>query len=182
MQEYDEFFDAIGEESEEKPEFCITDDNLADWALSKIADEKAEIDRLVSGCEHKIQFFEDKIQRYKEQFQNKTGYLRGKLMEYFDSVPHKATKTQETYKLPSGTLKRKFEKQDYAHDDEVLTKWLKENMPELIVEKPMWGEVKKLLQISDGTVVVKDTGELVDGVSVETKPSEFSVVPDLGAF
>ena len=169
MREYDEFFNTIEDDETAdgcKPEFFIVDDNLADWAVVKIATEKSECYRLIKVCEYKISIFEEKIIKYREQFENKTGYLRGKLMEYFDSVPHKATKTQETYKLPSGTLKRKFEKQDYVHDDEVLTKWLKTNMPELIVEKPMWGEVKKLLHISDGTVVVKDTGELVDAIFV----------------
>ena len=179
MQNYDDFFDSMeNEEAEDKSEFVIVDDNLADWAIGKIAAEKAECYRLIKACEYKISIFEEKVVKYREQFENKTEYLRSKLMAYFDSVPHKATKTQETYKLPSGTLKRKLSKQDYVHDDEKLTKWLKENIPDLIVEKPMWGEVKKLLQISNGNVIIAETGELIEGVSVEEKPSEFSVVPD----
>jgi hypothetical protein len=143
MQDYDELFGQLTADVEEeasnacKAEFSITDDNLADWAVGKIAGEKAEFDRLVSVCEFKIQLYEEKMRKYRERFENKTSYLRHKLMEYFDKVPHKATKTQETYKLPSGTLKRKLEKQDYAHDDEKLIIWLKQNMPDLITEKPI---------------------------------------------
>ena len=180
MSEYDEIFDALedDETSGGGSEFSINDDNLADWAIGKIATEKSECDRLIRACEYKISIFEEKIIKYRKRFENKTGYLRSKLMEYFDGVPHKATKTQETYKLPSGTLKRKLSKQDYVHDDEVLTKWLKDNIPDLIVEKPMWGEVKKLLQISDGNAVIAETGELIEGVTIAEKPSEFSVVLD----
>ena len=42
-------------------------------------------------------------------------------------------------------------------------------------EKPRWGDFKKRLEIMGGSVVDKETGEIVEGVTVETKPDTFTV-------
>ena len=141
-----------------RPAWRITDDGCADWACRKIAEEK------VAAAERR--------------FQNGTRFLTGKLAEYFETVPHKTTKTKASYRLLSGTLTRKFGGTTMKQDDEKLVQFLKNSgQLEFIKteEKPRWGDFKKRLEIMGGSVVDKETGEIVEGVTVETKPDTFTV-------
>ena len=76
--------------------FIINNDNLAEWALKKISEERAEAQRYINVCDTMINEYSLKKQKATEQLNNKTGYLTAKLQEYFATVPHKASKTQET--------------------------------------------------------------------------------------
>ena len=141
-----------------RPAWRITDDGCADWACRKIAEEK------VAAAERR--------------FQNGTRFLTGKLAEYFETVPHKTAKTKASYRLLSGTLTRKFGGTTMKQDDEKLVQFLKDSgQLEFIKteEKPRWGDFKKRLEIMGGSVVDKETGEIVEGVTVETKPDTFTV-------
>ena len=156
----------------------ITDDGCADWACRKIAEEKAELDRIRELADAQIQKIEEKVAAAERRFQNGTRFLTGKLAEYFETVPHKTTKTKASYRLLSGTLTRKFGGTTMKQDDEKLVQFLKDSgQLEFIKteEKPRWGDFKKRLEIIGGSVVDKETGEIVEGVTVETKPDTFTV-------
>ena len=168
------------EETEDapRPAWRITDDGCADWACRKIAEEKAELDRIRELADAQIQKIEEKVAAAERRFQNGTRFLTGKLAEYFETVPHKTTKTKASYRLLSGTLTRKFGGTTMKQDDEKLVQFLKgSGQLEFIKteEKPRWGDFKKRLEIMGGSVVDKETGEIVEGVTVETKPDTFTV-------
>ena len=161
-----------------RPAWRITDDGCADWACRKIAEEKAELDRIRELADAQIQKIEEKVAAAERRFQNGTRFLTGKLAEYFETVPHKTTKTKASYRLLSGTLTRKFGSTTMKQDDEKLVQFLKDSgQLEFIKteEKPRWGDFKKRLEIMGGSVVDKETGEIVEGVTVETKPDTFTV-------
>ena len=161
-----------------RPAWRITDDGCADWACRKIAEEKAELDRIRELADAQIQKIEEKVAAAERRFQNGTRFLTGKLAEYFETVPHKTTKTKASYRLLSGTLTRKFGGTTMKQDDEKLVQLLKNSgQLEFIKteEKPKWGDFKKRLEIMGGSVVDKETGEIVEGVTVETKPDTFTV-------
>ena len=118
-----------------------------------------------------------KIDQYQQQIDNKTSYLKSQLQQYFETVDRKKTKTQETYKLPSGTLKKKYPSPDFIRDEEKLLKWLKDsNMTDLIKTKESadWATLKKAIQI-EGTNVVTEDGEIVDGITVQEKDPVFDI-------
>ena len=168
------------EETEDapRPAWRIADDGCADWACRKIAEEKAELDRIRELADAQIQKIEEKVAAAERRFQNGTRFLTGKLAEYFETVPHKTTKTKASYRLLSGTLTRKFGGTTMKQDDEKLVQFLKNSgQLEFIKteEKPRWGDFKKRLEIIGGSVVDKETGEIVEGVTVETKPDTFTV-------
>ncbi len=170
----------VQEETEDtpRPAWRITDDGCADWACRKIAEEKAELDRIRELADAQIQKIEEKVAAAERRFQNGTRFLTGKLAEYFETVPHKTTKTKASYRLLSGTLTRKFGGTTMKQDDEKLVQFLKNSgQLEFIKteEKPKWGDFKKRLEIMGGSVVDKETGEIVEGVTVETKPDTFTV-------
>ena len=168
------------EETEDapRPAWRITDDGCADWACRKIAEEKAELDRIRELADAQIQKIEEKVAAAERRFQNGTRFLTGKLAEYFETVPHKTTKTKASYRLLSGTLTRKFGGASMEKDDDKLVEFLKASGNLEFIkteEKPKWGEYKKRLEIMGGSVVDKETGEIVDGVKAIEKPDTFSV-------
>ena len=171
------------EEVLEQPEdaekvFYISDDYTADWALKKIAEERKEVERLKALAEQQIEEIEMKIKHLEETTERKTAFLRGCLAQYFETVPHKATKTQETYKLLSGSLVFKLPSQKMVKDDEKLLEYFKQNnMNEYIKTKetPAWAEFKKNLSIVDDKVIDTSTGEVVEVVKVEEISGSFDV-------
>jgi hypothetical protein len=157
--------------------FVIKDDKAAEWALKKIAEESAESQRMVNVCDTMINEYQFKKQKAQEELEKKTSYLREQLRLYFEKVPHVATKTQEVYKLPSGTLKMKFGGIEYKRDDDTLVKWLEDSgRNELVKVKKEadWATLKKDVS-HKGNVVITADGEIVSGVVVQEKPNTFHI-------
>ena len=161
----------------ERNEWKITDDGAAEWALEKIKEAEQERDRLIDLAELKVCEIIERERKIREQCDSETAFLRGKLAEYFATVPHKSTKTTESYKLLTGTLKIKKGGAVMKPDEERLTEYLFQHFPEYVkvVQKPAWGEYKKRLTITDAGVVDTATGEVVDCIAIEQKPDEFIV-------
>ena len=61
--------------------------------------EKAELDRIRELADAQIQKIEEKVAAAERRFQNGTRFLTGKLAEYFETVPHKTTKTKASVRL-----------------------------------------------------------------------------------
>ena len=161
----------------ESDNWKIENDVSAEWVLSKLREEKAEAQRLINVCESQILFYEAEKQKAKDGLEQKTGYLKSLLLDYFGMVPHKKTKTQESYKLPSGTLKLKYPGPKYERDDKALVKWLKDRkMTDYVEVKelPKWGELKKVTKTA-GDKVVSEDGEILDGVVAVEQAPEFAV-------
>lgn len=164
------------DEAIEQSEFKIDTDQKAEWALSKIREEQAEAQRLINVCNSQILYYQSELKKVQDKLENKTGNLKAMLFEYFQTVDRKATKTQETYSLPSGKLKLKYPKPEYKRDDGTLLKWLKErDMTDYIKvsESPKWGELKKTVQVAGDKVCVD--GEIVEGVTAVERPPVFDV-------
>ena len=156
--------------------FRVTDDRAAEWSLKKIKAEKAECDRYVKICQDGIQTYQEKIKEAQGRLDSGTGYLKGLLLEYFQTVPHKSTKTQETYALPSGKLKLKTPAPEFVRDDAKLMEWLKGrgmNDYVKVVETPQWGEFKKIINQQKDCVCFE--GEVVDGITLVERPPIFEV-------
>ena len=171
-------FDAEETESAPRPVWRITDDGCADWACQKIAEEKAELDRIKALGESQIEKIQQRLDAAQRRYENGTRFLTGKLAEYFETVPHKTTKTKHSYRLLSGTLVKKIGGSTMKQDDDALLAYLKASGNEDMIqntEKPKWGEFKKRLEIVGGQIVDKTTGELVEGVQIIEKPDTFTV-------
>lgn len=135
-------------------EFHIRDDQLADWALRKIKDSKAELERWEK-------FYSKKLDDIRRDTQRTIDFMTYHLQQYFDTQEHRVTKTGiEKYSLPSGELIRKPGGIGYKRDDAALLAWCEEHLPGAVKVKreAAWAEVKKHIQ---------NTGELPDGVTVE---------------
>lgn len=175
---YDAAIESDAAAEDDSQRFTIRDDNTAEWALRKIAAEKARIERLTAVCDYNVQFYTARAEAYKQELERRTGYLRFLLEKYFDSVEHRETKTQEAYDLPSGKLVRKHHAPAVERDDDTLADWCLANGHEAEVEyRPRvdWTALKKVFTVTDSGVYTED-GEAVPGITLTPVPDTFDVV------
>lgn len=155
-----------------REEFTVTDDAAAEWCMKKI--RKIEADRAMWKAH-----YEGQMEKVNKAADDDVAYFTAKLEEYFASVPHKATKTQESYTLPGGKLIRKKQQPKFETDDEALVPWLEENfMGQLVKVKKSadWAALKKVCSVTpDGEHVATDEGEIIPGVTVTQRPDVFKV-------
>ncbi len=176
----DDLMEKIDDASKYGATWFIENDAMADWAMEKIAERNKETDRLVCLAKAKIREMEDKIVELEVKRDRDNAYLTERLREYFDGVvDKKITATQESYKLLSGTIRRKYKSEKMVKNDDALLRYLHDSgQVEYIKteEKAVWGEFKKNLEIVDGKVVDKSSGEVVDAVTLEDIPEKFDIV------
>lgn len=164
----------------ENDKFTIDNDVKATWALKVIKQEQEDTERFIRTVDKQIEELNIKKEELKADLDRRTGYLKGLLHQYFETVPHKETKTQQTYKLLDGQLvyKKPSVKIAKPEDDAALIAYLEQNQPEMVetIKKPAWGEFKKNLTLTeDGDVVDMATGEKLDFVKTEETEGSFDV-------
>ena len=162
--------DLMDEEPSES--FTITDDSMAEWAMQKIAEARADT---AKWTEH----FAAQLDRIRKDNEQTEAFFSAALARFFESVPHRKSATQEKYVLPGGELLRKKQQPEYIRDDSVLVPFLLENgMSDFVKNKPSadWAAIKKTCTImEDGTVVDKESGLVLEGVTAEARPDKFEV-------
>ncbi len=161
--------------------FKITNDKTADWAVTQIHEAEDERDRLIRLAQDQIDDLTFKIQEISEKCNNDTAYLKSCLIEYFQTIKPKETKTQKTYKLISGTLVFKKPSTKITHDDEKLLDYLENNDGNdfIKIKKSVdWAEFKKGLTVSDsGEVIDSELGTIIpkEVCAVEDVPASFNI-------
>lgn len=150
--------------------FVIDTDAKAGWALQKIKEARADRDAWVA-------WYQQKIKEITEQTDFDTMNLERMLAEYFQTVPHKKAKTQESYSLPGGKLVMKTQNPEYKRDDKTVIEWLKKNKLTKFVkvkEELNWSDLKDATAAFEGHIVTED-GEIVPGVEVVEREAKFVV-------
>ena len=162
--------------------FYVYGDYNANRAVRYISDERAEADRLIAIAEEEIKRLQARIRSVNEHCERKTAYAKSQLEAYFDTVPHKATKTMEKYALLSGTLVRKMGGKDYPRDDQQIIEWaLQAGFGEFVKTKYelRWSALKGRIIEGDDGVYFADpaTGvaSIVPGLSAVQKPDTFTI-------
>lgn len=159
--------------------FVIDTDAKAGWALQKIKEARADRDAWVA-------WYQLKIKEITEQTDFDTMNLERMLAEYFATVPHKKTKTQESYSLPGGKLILKIQNPEFKRDDKKAVAWLKENgfsQYVKIKEELDWSSLKDASETVNGQIVcgekITEDGEIiplvVDGINVIEREPKFVV-------
>lgn len=155
--------------------FKIENDKAADWAISQIHEAESERDRLITLAQDQITDLEDRIEELTAKCDRDTAYLKSLLAEYFETVKSKETKTQKTYKLLSGTLVFKKPSTKIIHDDEKLIAMLDGTEYVETKKSLKWGEYKKNLGIEGDNVIDLETGEIINGCTIEEVPASFNI-------
>lgn len=150
--------------------FVIDTDAKAAWALRKIKEARDDRDMWVK-------WYKDKIAEIEAATDFNTMNLEHMLAEYFASVPHKKTKTQESYTLPEGKLVMKTQNPEYKRDDKAVIEWLKANKPGQFVkvkEELDWAGLKAASGVF-GSNIVDENGEIIPGIEVVERGAKFVV-------
>lgn len=153
-----------------EPEFIVDNDQKAEWCLKKIKEAQADKERWKA-------FYEDQYRAVEESADVTISQMEGLLFEYFKTVPHKQTATQENYKLPSGKLVSKKQEPEYERKDEEIIDWLKNNGGQQFVkvkESLDWAGLKKTVSVV-GEAVATEDGEIIPGVKVVPREDVFKV-------
>lgn len=152
--------------------FAITDDQTANWALGKIKAAREDTDRWQA-------YYEGQLDKIKAANERAEVYFTALLERYFATVPHKASRTQESYQLPGGKLVRKLQQHIYERDDDALLEWAKVSLPSVVKVKESldWNELKNHLLSSKkgGEVTIAETGEYVPGIWAVARDPIFKI-------
>lgn len=148
----------------------ITNDQEADLYLQEIkkAEEKKK--------EWKA-FYKERIESVNAEYDQNIENMKAMLEIYFGKVPHKQTKTQENYPLPSGKLVFKTQNNDFEYDEKEVIKWLKENGGEKYIkveESLKWGELKDTLTVV-GDIVSDENGVIIPEIKAIERDPVFTV-------
>lgn len=166
-----DFFEDLVDENPSES-FIIIDDSMAEWAMCKIAEARADT---VKWADH----FAAQLERIRKANEQTEAFFSAALARFFETVPHRKSATQEKYVLPGGELLRKKQQPEYIRDDSVLVPFLLRNgMADFVKTKPSadWAAIKKNCTImEDGTVVDKESGLVLEGVTAESRPDKFEV-------
>jgi hypothetical protein len=157
-------------EQEESASFIIDNDQKADWAVRKIMETE-------NAAKMWKEYYKKQSDRVEQTTQQRIAYFTALLESYFDTVPHKATKTSEKYKLPSGVLVRKAQAPEYERDDAQIIAWCTENAPSCVenVPKLKWTALKGLFVENNGQAIDEITGEVVPGIKIVPRDPVFAV-------
>lgn len=170
----------LNEETPVRERFTVDNDMKAEWCLSKKRTIRAQQEREKTELQRQMKFYQDQIDLIDKKADEDCAFFDSMLSEYFASKMDegftKATKTQITYKLPSGKLILKKQAPEFERKNDVLLPWLKENRPDLVKveESPNWAELKKTITVVGESVVTKD-GEIVPGVTAKEREDKFEV-------
>ncbi len=164
----------VNEMIEEEKPWKVMDDSSAEWAMEQIANANAEREKWTA-------FYAERLGKIEATTQNTIDYFTAKLKEYFETVPHHQTKTQESYELPSGKLVMKAQAPEYIRDESKLIAWAKESGNTDFVktkETLDWSKMKKEVSkytLVDGKPVDPFTGEIIDGLDVVEREPKFTI-------
>lgn len=151
--------------------FIVDNDQKAEWAARKIREARQDTQKWT-------EYYERQLSAIRRANEDTEAYFAALLADYFETVPHKATKTQESYSLPSCKLVLKAQQPEFNRDEAVLCDYLdKKGRDDLvkITRRADWAALKKMLKVmEDGTCVDAD-GEVVEGVQAISRQPEFKV-------
>lgn len=151
-------------------EIEVRTDIEAGWQLKRRKEIIADRDELIA-------FYKDRIAAVEKDAEFKLAGIDRALEFFFNSVPHKKTKTQEYYQHPFGKLMLKKQAPEFKRDDKTVIDWLKANKKDQFVkveEKLDWAGLKADTTVC-GTSVVTEDGEPVPGIEVVEREPKFCV-------
>ena len=171
----------LQEQTEVREQFVVDNDMKAEWCLSKIRKIREDQQTEIAELERQMQFYKDQKEMITAKADSDASFFEGMLQGYFNRRQEdgftKATKTQVSYKLPSGKLMMKHREPKFdVHDAETVA-WLKENkMTDFIkvTEEVNWKELKKAVTVT-GEAVTDADGQIIPGIEVTEREDEFVV-------
>lgn len=159
--------------------FRITNLEQANWALRKIAAFKAKAREINSLAEAEIERIKSWQDGELKKIESSIKFFEMLLEEYHRSRIVQNPK-EKTITTPYGKMQIKKVPPKWNYDENKLLEWLKKNKPHLIriKEEPNKQELKKVLKVDNLVAIDPDTGEVVEGITIEPETDKFIVEVD----
>lgn len=175
LQEYLDQTEAVEQEG-----FKVDDEQKANWALRKIAQFQKQQKHNNELATIEISKIEDWNKSENERLQQSIDFFQGHLASFAMEQREKDAKFK-SMKLPNGRIgfRKKQAKWNYD-DDQVIEALKKAEMTDFInvTEKPNKSQIKKSFEVMNGKVVNPDTGEFIEGITVDEPGEDFTVKVD----
>lgn len=156
-------------------------DTDADNLISEIRSLEEEKKRYELIASQQKQAITDKLEIKNKGIEGAIQFNKDQLRAFFLTVDKKSTKTQESYSLLSGKLVMKKPSLKLVHDDKKLLAYVS-NYSQLAYIKNTpsldWSALKNDLDIDNGLIVNKLTGEVlsnIEGLSLEEVGEVFNI-------
>jgi len=175
----DYLLDAYDEPQEqEREQFKIENDDMANWAIRKIAKARREFAEAEQQAERETERIDAWLAGKRKEWERAEEFFTGLLTAYY--LPqHMEDPQRKTFKLPAGAFQVRAQQPEYQRDDAALVQWLESHvMPDYleVVKKPKWGELKKIIETKGGVATV--AGEVVGGIMVVPRGLKFTVATE----
>ena len=133
------------------------------------------VDKAVEKKKKELAVLEERRKDIVKPLQEEAERLKANLIAYHKK--HLEQGGKKTIKLPHATLTSCKQAQGYIKDDDMLLEWAQSNAAEYVkvVASVAWGELKKQLVVAGGKVMLKETGEVVEGLDPKLIETTFSV-------
>lgn len=134
------------------------------------------VDKAVEKKKKELAALEERRRDIVKPLQEESERLKANLIAYHKK--HLEQGGKKTIKLPHATLTSCKQAQGYIKDDDMLLEWAQgnaENYVKVATPTVAWGELKKQLVVAGGKVILKETGEVVEGIEPKPIETNFSV-------
>ena len=174
------------ENQEDKP-FIIDNDCKANWALRKIRQMKEKQNKNKELAKSQIEKIQDEIDeinhwldKENDKIQNNIDFMKTKLKNYAFTLKED-NPDLKTHSLPFGALKFRKRRPKWNYDDDKLLQFAESNLQEAVKVKKRVDKrkLKKKADVAGNKAVLKDTGEIIEGVKIINRPEKFKIKVDI---
>lgn len=171
---------------EERPEnysneWIPESDEQLEWYIDTINNEIEQNKAVITMIKDKINRYNARLEKLMQDNKEKMEQIEHKADIYIetqDKSKLKVTKTQEKLVLAGVEVIRKKNNYKVVKDEDKLLEYVKKSeRKELIKMKESvdWAEYKKQLQETENGYVDKETGEIIEGITLQAPEREYSI-------
>jgi len=173
----------VEDNKSDKSGFVVDGDSKASWCMRKIKHMKEKKRENKDLADEQIAEIRKEIAEVESWLESENGKLDDNISFMENKLEHYARQLKEddpelkTHKLPFGSLMFRAQRPKWEYDDDKLLEFSEINLSEVVkVEKKVdKRELKKRLNVVDDRAIVKETGQIVDGINIVNRPEEFKV-------
>lgn len=155
--------------------FKVDTEEKANWALRKLAKIEEQRQEDIALAEAEIQKIESWLEQKKEKHDRDTDYFQGLLAAYAQERRREDPKFK-SLKLPNGVVRFRKQQPKYHYVDDRLLESLKAHGRDDLIkvkESPDKANLKKQFAVNGDKLFNPDTGEALEGVTVEYRDDKF---------
>ncbi len=155
--------------------WTVTTDTQAVWAMRKLAKAQAEDRRIHDMYAEEIERLELEREMALRGPRRDFEFFAGLLIDYRRRLEADDPKLPKTYKLVGGAITRRHQGERVGIVDPVaFSAWAKDNRPDAVKLTPRVSELRTV-DLVDGKVVDRVTGEVVPGTTVIDATETYAV-------